>query len=90
MRNLFNPLTPIGAPQFGFNEPEPPEFEFDVISFVAPHNIAQITDEDIKNLNDRLRGFLNDGWQIIEKIVCPPLVTIIFSRLKETKPDGKE
>ena len=74
---------PVDTPHFGFNEPEP-ELEFEQFTFecISP----TLTIGAMKTV----LNFLNEGWQIDDKIVCPPYVMIIFSREKETTEDARK
>jgi len=65
-------------------EEESPELEFKVMDFsmAPPQSFGMVKNQTERN--QEIEALLNDGWQIDEKIICPPYVMIIFSREKET------
>ena len=69
-------------------EPEV-DLEFKVLTFdfSPPRSTAGVT--GMIERNEKIEDLLNAGWQLDNQIVCPPSVTLIFSREKEEVEDGK-
>lgn len=65
------------------NDDDLAELEFEVMAFAVPTTCGEIFDQDLKACNQKIRDALNAGWQIDEKIICPPVVWLILSREKE-------
>jgi len=62
------------------------ELEFKVYSF----ELMAVTCDAMEdgrtasgNRDKQIESWLTDGWQIDQKIICPPYVMLIFSREKE-------
>lgn len=54
------------------------------LEFKAQHFCME-TGMECGTAGAKIEDLLNDGWQIDDKIICPPFVIIIFSRVKEIK-----
>ena len=80
-----NPVT-TEPPHFGFEDPEP-ELEFYVMPFDFSPGQPDI--DGYWSNAEQITRKLNDGWQIDDKIICPPFVMIIFSREKETQDNDQ-
>ncbi len=77
--------------QFIHGESEPEvDLEFKVHSFYFGANEAEdVVIKDVQLRNGEIEDLLNDGWQLDDKIICPPNVMLIFSREKEEVKDGE-
>lgn len=61
--------------------PDPPEYEF----MAATLDYTDKSSAAILARDEQMTEWLNDGWQIDDHLVCPPLVTLYLSREKETE-----
>ena len=73
-----------------------PDLEFKVYDFgfldascVGPHNTDAFM-EHKKERRKNITEFLNDGWWLTDKIICPPNVMLIFCREKERNDDRRQ
>lgn len=57
--------------------------EFHVMAFAVPESVSGILGHDLNATNKAIGDYLNAGWEIDDKIICPPIVWLIFSREKE-------
>lgn len=74
-----------------FEDPGPgPDLEFHVMVFAVPEAIESIFADDLKKCTDEIQSYLNDGWDIDDKIICPPVVWLVFSREKEIPADDNQ
>lgn len=79
IENAFHSIGVEEGFKHGFRRPD---FEFRV------HRLRSDTDEGITNHG--IEELLNNGWWLTDKIVCPPLVVLIFSRSKEAEENERE
>jgi hypothetical protein len=75
IENAFHSIGVEEGFRRGFNRPN---LEFDVKTFELHRDVARANDAGMRDL-------LNNGWWLTDKIICPPFVTVIFSREKETE-----
>lgn len=64
-----------------FEQPEAPELEFMAKTF----DCGDPAPEVLVERDNQLTEWLNEGWQIDEHLVCGYLMTVVFSREKETE-----
>lgn len=58
---------------------DPPEYEF----MAATLDYTDTSSAGILARDEQMTEWLNEGWQIDDHLVCPPLVTLFMSREKE-------
>jgi len=86
-KTIDNPAYLERMETFGFNmpedsEPEPDlEFKTCLLHFFNPQSTGD--SELIRGQGMHIEKWLNDGWQIDDKIICPPFVMCVLSREKE-------
>lgn len=88
MNEFLNPNTPIGQRSLLITAPESNVIEeHEVMIFNAAPRDAPFSSSELELIAKPIEKFFNDGWQITEKIICPSVVILIFSRLKEIAED---
>lgn len=81
----FNPVIDME-----FEEPEVDlEFKTRVYVFSVIGQPDDVT-TDLAEQAQEIEAYCNDGWQIDDKIICPPVVVVIFSREKEEVRENAE
>lgn len=81
----FNPVIDME-----FEDPEV-DLEFKTRVYVLSA-IGQPNDvtTDLAEQAQEIEAYCNDGWQIDDKIICPPFAILIFSREKEEVKENDE
>jgi len=93
---IQNAFYSVGAEE-GFRRGfKRPDLEFKIHAFafsdsrtVGPHNIDAFVASK-KERDQIIEAFLNNGWWLTDKIICPPHVMLIFSREKEAEENERE
>jgi hypothetical protein len=71
-------MAPDDQSHIECSEPEP-DLEFKSWTFEhARDEMGHISLPDLE-----IEHWLNRGWELYDKIICPPVITLIFSREKE-------
>ena len=67
-------------------ELEEPEVDLEFIALTV-----KVSDDERSSPDGKITQMLNEGWQLDDKIICRPFVTLIFSREKEeVEEHGRE
>jgi hypothetical protein len=75
-------MAPDDQSHIECSEPEPDlEFKTCLLHFFNPQSTGD--SELIRGQGMHIEKWLNDGWQIDDKIICPPFVMCVLSREKE-------
>lgn len=92
-QNVIERPTKIDSREWGFSDTV---LEFKIYSFafgdhrsVGPHNVDAFI-ECKRKRDTHIEELLTDGWEIVEKIICPPNVMLILSRIRETKENERK
>lgn len=86
MPNEIAPMKPLRFNPVIDMEFEDPEVDLEFKTRVYVLSAIGQPDDvttDLAEQAQEIEAYYNDGWQIDDKIICPPVVVLIFSREKE-------